>query len=197
MDRNRLEASEGPQVSSNLNGLDCLTPENAPLKGKGNFQDCLTPQGFSRERRHDKGPLDTLPRWQRKSALAKEIKARKFGIWPAWVAHPLIQGQVCKSGWARDFHTAHVNEIFTVLERKAEAGITHLMISSLSGDRPSWWEAQRIKNEIAGRGATAVEVYPPQSEVVDDADAYHLWVIPAPFPASLFERPSPSDAESV
>jgi hypothetical protein len=72
-----------------------------------------------------------------------------------------------------------------VLDRNLPDGTRHLMISSLTGDRPTWWEAQRIKNEIAGQNATAVEVYPPQSEVVDDADAYHLWVLPTSLGFSL------------
>ena len=50
--------------------------------------------------------------------------------------------------------------------------------------------SERIKDEIAGPDATAVEVYPPQAEIVDDADMYHLWVLPAPLPFSLFPRTS-------
>ena len=48
---------------------------------------------------------------------------------------------------------------------------------------------QRIKDEIAGQDATAVEVYPPHSEIVDQADMYHLWVLPEPLPFSLADRP--------
>jgi len=77
--------------------------------------------------------------------------------------------------------------VFSVLERPV-VGATHLAITSLSGVRPTWWEAQRIKNEIAGEAATAVEVYPPASEVVDEADMYHLWILPDPLPFSLCER---------
>ena len=137
--------------------------------------------------RHDRGILDLVPRHQRRELLAREARRRKTGIWPAWVRHRLLPGQVGNTGWLLEIYAAHVNDIFTVLERDAGHGIKHLMISSLSGDRPTWLEAQRIKNEIAGVDATAVEVYPPQSEVVDDADAYHLWVLPQSFPATIFE----------
>ena len=68
------------------------------------------------------------------------------------------------------------------------SGARHLAISSLSGIRPTWPEAQRMKNELAGDDATAVEVYPPQGEVVDQADMYHLWVLPGPIPFSLNMR---------
>ena len=52
------------------------------------------------------------------------------------------------------------------------------MITSASCTRPTFYEMQRIKNEIAGEDAVAVEVYPKQSDIFDGADAYHLWVLP-------------------
>ena len=41
-----------------------------------------------------------------------------------------------------------------------------------------WRQLQNIKNEIFGRDATAVEFYPPESELEDVANIYWLWVIP-------------------
>ena len=137
--------------------------------------------------RHSRGPLEHLPREVRRHALAKEARLRRSGDWPRWVRHSLLPGQVGSTGWLPEIYAAHVNEVFTVLEREAGNGIVHLMISSLSGIRPTWHEAQRIKNELAGVHKTAVEVYPPHMEVVDDADAYHLWVLPGVFPATIFE----------
>lgn len=134
-----------------------------------------------------------LSRNERRHLLSAEARARKTCNWPAWERIPLAPGQI-GSGWTKDFHTAHRNGVFCVLERDLPDGGRHLMINSLSNTRPTWWEAQRLKNEIAGEGATAVEVYPPQSEVVDAADAYHLWVLPHPFPHSL--RPAAPAEES-
>lgn len=51
------------------------------------------------------------------------------------------------------------------------------------------WNAFRGNGEW-GPEATAVEVYPPHAEIVDDADMYHLWVLAAPLPFSLFPRTS-------
>ena len=79
-----------------------------------------------------------------------------------------------------------MNDVFSVLDRYLENGVRHLAITSLSTVRPSWPEMQRIKDEIAGPNATAVEVYPPQNEIVDDADMYHLWVMAGPLDFSLF-----------
>lgn len=45
----------------------------------------------------------------------------------------------------------------------------------------TWVAKQRIKNELVGPGRVAMEVFPPASELVDQADAYHLWVLPEGF----------------
>lgn len=42
----------------------------------------------------------------------------------------------------------------------------------------SWDDLQQIKNEVAGPDKTAVEVYPPEDEVTDTSNIYHLWIIP-------------------
>jgi hypothetical protein len=45
---------------------------------------------------------------------------------------------------------------------------------------------QRIKNEIAGDDAFGVEIYPPQGELVDEVDMFHLWICD-PLPFGIFE----------
>lgn len=37
---------------------------------------------------------------------------------------------------------------------------------------------QQIKNEVCGEEAWAMEIYPPESQLVDTANEYHLWVWP-------------------
>lgn len=44
-----------------------------------------------------------------------------------------------------------------------------------------WRDAQRVKNELVGQDRVAVEVYPAQMEVADEANMFHLWVLPAGF----------------
>jgi hypothetical protein len=41
-----------------------------------------------------------------------------------------------------------------------------------------WRDKMRIKNEIAGDEAEAIELYPAMSRVVDSANQYHLWCLP-------------------
>ena len=121
--------------------------------------------------------LRALPRAQRRRALADAANRRKTGQWGPWKTIPLPEGIPGGDGWCREFRAVHFNKVFSVLERPAP-GATHLGVSSLSGERPSWWEMQRIKNELAGPETTAVEVYPPQADVMDAADMFHIWVLP-------------------
>jgi hypothetical protein len=41
-----------------------------------------------------------------------------------------------------------------------------------------WRHFQAIKNEVAGVEREAIEVFPPESLLVDSANEYHLWVLP-------------------
>lgn len=53
--------------------------------------------------------------------------------------------------------------------------VTHLTITAL--DKPTWMEKQQIKNELFGTESLAIEVFPKESELVNNASMYHLWVL--------------------
>jgi hypothetical protein len=42
-----------------------------------------------------------------------------------------------------------------------------------------WRHFQAIKNEVAGPEREAIEIFPAESELMDAANEYHLWVLPA------------------
>ncbi len=42
----------------------------------------------------------------------------------------------------------------------------------------SWTALQEIKDDICGPESTAIEVFPARSDLVDQANLYHLWVLP-------------------
>lgn len=123
---------------------------------------------------------------EQKRLLEREKTLRRTGAWGPW--ETLLLDPPQDFGHVGIFSKAHRCAVFSVLDRLDYSGARHLAISSLSGIRPSWPEAQRIKNELAGEGATAVEVYPPQGEVIDQADMYHLWVLPGRLPFSIGMR---------
>lgn len=129
-----------------------------------------------------RNPLFAVPAGQRHKIVQRERRLRRSGEWGEW--ERLENPHRFKPGWLGQVDHVRRNRVFSVLVRDAGPAI-HLAISSLSGDRPSWPEMQRIKNDLAGSKATAVEIYPPDHEAVDDADMYHLWVLYAPLPFSL------------
>lgn len=126
---------------------------------------------------------------ERRALLDNEARLRKAGAWSAWITIDLPNGlpQIGdRKSWIHDIRKAVKNNVFSVLVRECQ-GATHFAISSLSGIRPTWHEMQRIKNELAGYDKTGAEVYPPHSELVDDADMFHLWIVD-PFPFSIWEH---------
>ncbi len=127
---------------------------------------------------HGHDVLASVARNERRLLLRKEEQARKSGAWGEWETLTFPPGSA-GSKWAAEFTTAHRNRVFSVLDRTLPNGVRHLAVTSLTQVRPSWWEMQRIKNEIAGEECTAVEVYPPQGDVVDGADMFHIWVLPS------------------
>lgn len=128
--------------------------------------------------------LANVSRQERRFLLKREERARKSGEWGAWETLTFPRGSA-GGGFAADFTIAHRNTVFSVLDRTLTNGVRHLAVSSLSQERPTWWEMQRIKNELAGTTLTAVEVYPPQKQVVDGANMFHIWVLNEPLPFGL------------
>lgn len=78
--------------------------------------------------------------------------------------------------WKNRFYTV----VRTVLEPElGEASGIHLSIRH--NERKAvrdWRHFQRIKNELAGAEREAVEIFPPESQLVDTSNQYHLWVLP-------------------
>lgn len=61
-----------------------------------------------------------------------------------------------------------------------DPAFTHLSIKRY--DRApirNWRHFQQMKNEICGPDAEALEIYPREARLADNANQYHLWVLPA------------------
>lgn len=106
---------------------------------------------------------------------------------PAW-------GPAVTSGYLADVSRTWQNGWFAVLAREVETewgAVTHVMIRNAPNTPVRCWpDLMRIKDALFGRDRTAVEVYPPRSEVIDQANMTHLWVLPAgmQLPFSLAPR---------
>ena len=80
--------------------------------------------------------------------------------------------------------TIYRNKFYTVVKtvlepELGEKGGLHLSIRH--NERKAvrdWRHFQRIKNELAGAEREAVEIFPPESQLVDTSNQYHLWVLP-------------------
>lgn len=94
----------------------------------------------------------------------------------------LDQNPAAAKEWAEDSKNLWMNDRYLVVRKDigpdAEGGrVIWLSIRRL--DRAplrDWRDFQRIKNELCGPEAEAVELYPAESRVVDMANQYHLWV---------------------
>lgn len=53
----------------------------------------------------------------------------------------------------------------------------HLWIRRHDSKPMGWSQLQRIKNEVIGKESTAIQVFPKESQLVDQANMYHLWVV--------------------
>jgi hypothetical protein len=129
-----------------------------------------------------------MNRRDNRAAKASERRGLK-GDWGAWRKTPLPHGIPGASGWCREVRSAWANNLYAVLIRPLKdangAEVIHFAIRTASQLEPPWRDMQRIKNEICGAESTAVSVMPPMTELIDDADMYHLWVLGQPLPFSL------------
>lgn len=115
------------------------------------------------------------------------MKRRRFWAWtpfeqvpvPADYPAEIYQGE-----------TVWVNSRYTVWRREIDAGAVHLSIKRNDRDPiHDWRELQRIKNELCGPEAEAIELYPAESRLVDIANQYHLWVLlDGEFPVGFTRR---------
>jgi hypothetical protein len=82
-------------------------------------------------------------------------------------------------------HQVWCNNRYMVFETGTQdsgslGALRHLMIRPPNLTHPGWAELFKIKNELIGPDAWAMEVHPPADRLVDDAPMYHLWVITDP-----------------
>ena len=98
--------------------------------------------------------------WERKSISAEDI-----------APFPDLQNMV--AAWTNDLYAVQR------YDNQTEWGmVIQLSVGSHHGRTIPWDDLQRIKDELAGEAAAAVEVYPAADDVVDKAPMRHLWILP-------------------
>ena len=82
----------------------------------------------------------------------------------------------CVACYRNNIASVQVYERTTAIGKVLLAGIrTHVESASRL---MTWRMKQRIKNEVFGAERSALEAYPPESELIDAADMFWLWVLP-------------------
>lgn len=111
-----------------------------------------------------------------------------WGVWEkrneTLAHHPL--NKLCSDY----IHDAYVNLVMSVQVSTHLTGwgvIVHLWVRRHDQKPLIWRDMQRVKNELVGEHRVGIEVYPPSTDVIDQANVYHLWVLPEGFqlPVSL------------
>lgn len=112
-----------------------------------------------------------------------ERRALRTGDWGPWQKVPNTRPPRA-GGWLAEIHTVWKNHVFAVLVRTVPTDwgeVEHAAIRNVSETDIAWRDMQRIKDELFGAKRVAVEVFPPWAEIVDEANMYHLWVLPEGF----------------
>lgn len=106
-----------------------------------------------------------------------------------WVEQPSPKQLRQGKGWFGELERVYVSNDrqYCVMTRDIDTHmgkVTHACIRN-QGSRDTKWkgtdipwvEKQRIKNEIFGNEAIAIEIFPKESELVDEANMYHIWIL--------------------
>ena len=99
-----------------------------------------------------------------------------------WIEKPSPKSKRLGNGWFGELNRAYTDGEYAVMTRRVETEwgeITHACIRNVENTDIPWAEKQRIKDELFGVERVAVEVFPARSDLVDEANMYHIWVLPA------------------
>lgn len=109
----------------------------------------------------------------------REREAGRPSTWIAQVS-PKEAG-VGQGGWLGEMDRHFCDGKYSVMIRTVHTPwgpVEHACIRNTGGTDIPWREKQRIKNELFGHERVAVEMFPAQSQLVDEAPMYHLWILP-------------------
>jgi hypothetical protein len=86
--------------------------------------------------------------------------------------------------WFGEMDRAFTDGKYAVMIRTTNTAwglVDHACIRNTGNTDIPWRDKWKIKNELFGPERVAIEVFPAESELVDEANMYHVWVLPAGF----------------
>lgn len=117
----------------------------------------------------------------RRTRRAAAARARRLP-WGAWEGYDVTAEDQARHGnIAARCAKAFTNGRFVALVYETPTAwgtVLHLAVRSADERMPSWADLQRIKDDLVGSDRTAVQVHPSEDRLVDEADMFHLWVLP-------------------
>lgn len=117
----------------------------------------------------------------------QQLREKENPFRKGWINHPSPKGlQKFGTGWFAEMDRVYRSQdnqyVAMIRTTKTEWGeVEHAAMRNLRSTDISWAEKQRIKNELFGVERIAIEVFPKESELVDAANLYHIWVLPNEF----------------
>lgn len=110
--------------------------------------------------------------------------ARQGTLSGVWQRKPSPKELGIGSRWFGELDRAYSNGKYAVMVRTIDTEwgkVDHACIRNTGSTDITWREKQKIKNELFGKERVAIEVFPAESDLVDQANMYHIWVLPAGF----------------
>jgi len=97
-----------------------------------------------------------------------------------WIEKPSPKSMRKGSGWFGQLNRCYLYEHkYGAMTREIETEwgkIIHCCFRNLEGNDIKWSEKQWIKDSLFGSDRVAVEVFPSEGRLVDEANMYHMWV---------------------
>lgn len=112
---------------------------------------------------------------------AERRQKERGRVIPGWTKHASPKQLRRGYGWFSELDRVYRKNVGTVVcmmrDLETDWGkVTHLTITT-AVSKPTWAEKQQYKNELFGKEALAVEVFPPENKLVDREDMFHLWIL--------------------
>ena len=111
---------------------------------------------------------------------AERKRQEKGHVIKGWSKHPSPKQLNKGNGWFGELDRVYKRDCnqFVCMMRDLDTQwgkVTHLTITGQ--EKPNWMQKQNIKNELFGKESIAIEVFPKESELVNNASMYHLWIL--------------------
>lgn len=102
-----------------------------------------------------------------------------------WIEKPSPKSMRKGTGWFGELNRCYLYEHkYCAMTREIETEwgkVIHCAFRNAEGTDITWAEKQWLRDSLFGQDRVAIEVYPTKNRLVDEANMYHLWILPEGF----------------